>query len=142
MNNEQLTLKIAFASDDKKHANQHFGSCPYLAIYTLTRDKITEIESINFELVEGNNKLKIRSRLTVLKHCFAVYCLGCGNPVRQQLLAQGTRTVIKQKSEPIEYILKQVQKNWPETIAIRQQQRLIEKQDQQYYETLANSQWN
>lgn len=142
MNNEQLTLKIAFASDDKKHANQHFGSSPYLTIYTLTRDNITEVESINFELLEGNNKLKIASRLKVLKHCFAVYCLGCGNPVRQQLLAQGTRTVINKKNETIDSILKQVQKNWPETIAIRQQQRLIKKQDQHYFESLANSQWN
>lgn len=138
----ELTLDIAFASNDEKNVNQHFGSCLYLTIYRLTRHDSEHLENISFELIKSNNKQKISNRLKAIKNCFAVYSLGCGNPVRQQLLTQGTRTVIKEENQPIAEILKQIQGNWPGAIAIRQQQHLIKKQDKHYFEKLANSQWD
>ena len=135
------SLNIAFATTNQTDLDQHFGSCQSLVIYSLTPDSYEQLQCIEFPYCEGHNQQKINDRLAALSDCFAVYCLACGNPVRKQLLAQGTRVVIKSKEQPISELVQQIQSNWPGKIALRQQRQNSRKQDTDYLAQLADSEF-
>ena len=137
----ESSLNIAFATSDESTLDQHFGSCQQMSIYRLTPNSSEHIQTVIFKpSEEGHNQQKIRERLDALSDCFAVYCLACGNPVRQQLLIQGTRVVIHSE-DLIENILPQIQTNWPGKIALRQERQLSKKKDADYFSKLAESEW-
>lgn len=136
------SLNIAFATSNERTLDEHFGSCHQLAIYRLTSNSSEHISTVTFAPSEaGHNQQKISERLASLENCFAVYCLACGNPVRKLLLAQGTRVVLHPQAELIENILPQIQANWPEAVARRQERRLSKKKDANYFSELAESEW-
>jgi len=134
-------LNIAFASSNERDLDEHFGSCQQLMVYRLSLENKEHIDTIKFAHYEGHNQQKISDRLAVLKDCFAVYCLACGNPVRKQLLEQGTRVVIHSQVELIDKLLSKIQANWPGKIALRQGRQLNKKQDTDYFNKLAESEW-
>ena len=138
---QEDSLDIAFASSNENDLDEHFGSCHQLTIYRLSPDSSSYIESIKFTVEQGHNQQKISDRLAALTNCFAVYCLACGNPVRQQLLAQGTRVVIHPNNESIDKLITQIQTNWPGKIALRQTKQRSKKQDTDYFNKLADSEW-
>jgi len=138
---QQQSINVAFASSNESDLDEHFGSCQQLTIYRLSPDSWEHIKSVQFAAVQGHNQQKIAQRLAVLSDCFAVYCLACGNPVRQQLLAQGTRVVVHPQVEAIEQLLTQIQTNWPGAIAQRQVRQRNKKQDENYFNHLAESEW-
>jgi len=134
-------INIAFASSNESDLDEHFGSCQQFTIYRLSITQREHIKSIQFSASEGYKQQKIDVRLAALNDCFAVYCLACGNPVRQQLLAQGIRVVVHPHSEDIEKLITQIQANWPGKIAQRQHQQRSKKQDNDYFTALAASEW-
>ncbi len=134
-------LHIAFASSNERELDEHFGSCQQLIIYRLSLENKEHINTIKFTSIEGHKQQKIDDRLVALTDCFAVYCLACGNPVRKQLLAQGTRVVIHPQVELIDDLLSKIQANWPGKIARRQERLLNKKQDINYFNKLAESEW-
>ncbi|WP_372880778.1 NifB/NifX family molybdenum-iron cluster-binding protein [Psychromonas sp.] len=137
-----LQLQIAFATSSQTHLDQHFGSCQSLTIYSITPTGCKRLNSVEFPASqEGHNQQKIKARLDALAGCFAVYCLACGNPVRQQLLAQGTRVIIQPAGNLISELVEQIQNNWPGKVALRQQRQSNRKQDVDYFTQLAESEW-
>ena len=135
-------LNIAFATSNQTHLDEHFGSCRQLSIYSLSPNSREHLKTIEFVPREGHNQQKINDRLAALQDCFAVYCLACGNPVRQQLLAQGTRVVIRSEAQLIDNLLSQIQANWPGKIALRQKRQTTRKQNADYLSELADSEWD
>jgi nitrogen fixation protein NifX len=135
-------LNIAFATNDQTNLNEHFGSCQQLTIYNLSPDSSDHLKTVDFMACEGHNQQKINARLTALQDCFAVYCLACGNPVRQQLMANGIRVVVHPQAEPIDTLISQIQANWPGKVALRQQRQTSKKQDADYFAKLADSEWD
>jgi len=135
-------LKIAFASSNQTHLDEHFGSCRQLTIYSLSPESSSHLQTIEFISHGRLHPQKINDRLVALKDCFAVYCLACGNPVRQQLLAQGTRVVIISKAQLIDNLLRQIQANWPGEIASRQARQSMRKKETDYFAQLAESEWD
>lgn len=135
-------LNIAFATNNQIHLNEHFGSCQQFAIYSLSQGSSEHLRTVDFIAIEGHNQNKINDRLNTLQGCFAVYCLACGNPVRQQLMANGIRVVIHSQAALIEELLAQIQANWPGKIAQRQQRQKSKKEDADYFEKLADSKWH
>jgi len=135
------SLNIAFTTSNEKELDQHFGSCKQISTYRLTPNSSEHLTTVAFlPSAEGHNQQKITERLGVLSDCFAVYCLACGNPVRKQLLAQGTRVVIH-NLDLIDNIVAQIQANWPGEVAQRQARQLRKKQDADYFDKLADSEW-
>jgi len=135
------SLNIAFTTSDEKELDQHFGSCKQISIYRLTPDSSEHLTTVAFlPSAEGHNQQKITERLAALSDCFAVYCLACGNPVRKQLLGQGTRVVIH-THDLIDNIVAHIQANWPGKVAQRQARQLSKKQDADYFDKLAESEW-
>ena len=136
------TLDIAFASSNETDLDEHFGSCQQLVIYRLSIKDKEHINSVKFSFYEGHNQKKISERLDALTNCFAVYCLACGNPVRKQLLNHGVRVVIHPQVESIDNLITQIQSNWPGKIALRQERRVKQKKDIEYFNKLADSEWD
>ena len=135
-------LNIAFASSNEKDLNEHFGSCQQLVIYRLSLEDKELISTVKFSFHEGHNQQKISERIDALTNCFAVYCLACGNPVRKQLLNHGVRVVIHPQVELIDNLLSQIQVNWPGKIALRQERQLNKKQEIDYFNKFAESEWD
>lgn len=138
----QISLRIAFASSNQRHLDEHLGQCQNLSFYHVTPSHSKHIETIKLTQYEGHNQQKIKDRLSALTDCFAVYCLACGNPVRQQLLKQGTRVVIHPQEELISSIIPLIQANWPGDIADRQERQKHKLKNDDYLNELADSQWD
>lgn len=135
------SINIAFATSNGNELNEHFGSCMQLCIYNLTPTSNEHLTTVFFTPSdEGHNSQKIAERLATLTGCFAVYCLACGNPVRKQLLTQGTRVIIH-PAELIHHLLTQIQSNWPGKIAQRQTRQRNRKQHHDYFTDLSDSEW-
>ena len=135
-------LNIAFASSNQDDLDEHFGSCHQFTIYSLSPESAELLSNVEFTAQEGHSQQKISDRLNALQGCFAVYCLACGNPVRQQLMADNIRVVIQPQPASITSLLAQIQGNWPGAIAIRQQKAAQKHANENYLESLANSEWD
>jgi len=87
-------LKVAFATSDQKHIDQHFGTCAYLAIFLINRDEAHFHQTIGFgEAAMDGNEDKLAVRVTALKDCAAVYCRAVGASAIGQLKQAGVQPV-------------------------------------------------
>lgn len=87
-------LKVAFASSDRKHVDQHFGAARAFAIYAIDTDSISLIEVAEFmETAMDGHEGKLAAKIALLAGCTAVYCQAIGASAIQQLLAQSIQPV-------------------------------------------------
>ncbi len=87
-------LNIAFATDDLKQVNQHFGSAKTFAIYTIHEDGWELAEVAEFgKLAEDGNEDKLATKIGLLAECAAVYCEAVGASAIRQLMAAGIQPV-------------------------------------------------
>lgn len=84
---DDLSLRVAFASDNGTEVNQHFGSTRALVIYRVNPER-TAIESIlEFEDIgKDEGETKLAAKLNALEGCIAVYCRACGASAVRQLI--------------------------------------------------------
>lgn len=87
-------LKVAFATTDMVHVNQHFGSAQSFAIYAVSIDGYQLVEAAQFgKLAQDGNEDKLAVKIAMLEGCAAVYCQAVGSSAVRQLLAQGIQPV-------------------------------------------------
>jgi len=90
----ETALKIAFATSDMTHVNQHFGSSQSFAIYAITPDECRLLEASQFgPSDQDGNEDKLAAKLEILQGCAAVYCHAMGASAVRQLTAQGVQPV-------------------------------------------------
>jgi nitrogen fixation protein NifX len=88
------SLKIAFATDDFKQVNQHFGSARSFAIYAVNPDRAELLEAAEFgKLDQDGNEDKLAAKIGLLDGCAAVYCEAIGASAVRQLMARGIQPV-------------------------------------------------
>ncbi len=88
------SLRVAFATTDMKHVNQHFGSAQSFAIYQVNPERADMLEAAEFgKLDQDGNEDKLAAKITMLQGCAAVYCQAAGSSAVQQLLAVGVQPV-------------------------------------------------
>lgn len=106
----ETSMKIAFASTDMKHVNQHFGSAQSFAIYAVRPDQTQFIEAAQFGVQsQDGNEDKLVAKFDLLKDCVAVYCQAVGASAVKQLIARGIQPVKVQEDSPIEKLLNDLQ---------------------------------
>ncbi len=106
----ETSLKIAFASTDMKHVNQHFGSAKSFAIYAINPDQIEFIEAAQFgDQVQDGNEDKLAVKFELIKDCAAVYCQAVGASAVKQLVALGIQPVKVHEDSPIQKLLDDLQ---------------------------------
>jgi len=87
-------LKVAFATSDMKHVDQHFGAAQSFAIYALDQEKACFVEAIEFgKLSMDGNEDKLADKIDALEGCIAVYSQAVGASAINQLKAKGIQPV-------------------------------------------------
>ena len=103
-------LRIAFATSDLKHVNQHFGSAERFVIYAVEPDRLTLLEVAEFgRLREDGNENKLLEKFVVLDGCAAVYCQAVGGSAVRQLLQLGVQPLKVPEGMGISVLLRQLQ---------------------------------
>ncbi|MET0092006.1 MAG: nitrogen fixation protein NifX [Sedimenticola sp.] len=87
-------LKVAFATSDMKHVDQHFGAAQSFAIYAVDQEKACFVEANEFgQLAMDGNEDKLAAKIEALDGCIAVYSQAVGASAIQQLKAKGIQPV-------------------------------------------------
>jgi nitrogen fixation protein NifX len=87
-------LKIAFATDDVKTVNQHFGSAKSFAVYAVNPEASELVEVAEFgKLEQDGNEDKLAAKISLLDGCAAIYCEAIGASAIRQLVASGIQPV-------------------------------------------------
>ena len=103
-------LKLAFATDDLKLINQHFGSAERFAIYRLDANGHALLEVAEFgSLAQDGNENKLLEKFVVLDGCIAVYSLAVGPSAVRQLMSLGIQPIKLLHPTPINRVLAELQ---------------------------------
>ena len=87
-------IKVAFASTDMEHIDQHFGAAESFAIFAVTPDEVPLIEATQFGKLEmDGNEDKLDAKIKVLDGCVAVYSQAVGASAVAKLKAANIQPV-------------------------------------------------
>jgi len=107
-----MMVKIAFASNDRRLVNQHFGAAEAFAIYEMSDADMRLVEVAEFiETAMDGHEGKLAAKIELLEGCAAVYCNAAGASAVQQLLAKGIQPMRVDEGSPIEELLGCLQKS-------------------------------
>ncbi|MES9946127.1 MAG: NifB/NifX family molybdenum-iron cluster-binding protein [Candidatus Thiodiazotropha sp.] len=99
-------LKVAFATSDMKHVDQHFGAAQCFAIYAFDQEKICLVEAMEFgKLDMDGNEDKLAAKIKALDGCIAVYSQAVGASAINQLKAEGIQPVKISPGAAISHLL-------------------------------------
>jgi nitrogen fixation protein NifX len=99
-------LRVAFASTDMKHVDQHFGAAESFAIYVVDMERTQLLEVAQFgQLEQDGNEDKLAAKLDALEGCIAVYSQAAGASAVAQLKARGIQPVKVSAGAPIADLL-------------------------------------
>jgi len=90
------TLRLAFASSDRKTVNQHFGAARAFVIYDISAEGFQLAEVVEFSgqsTMQDGHEAKLEAKIQLLDGCCAVYCNAVGASAIRQLLAVGIQPV-------------------------------------------------
>ncbi len=108
----EMTVKIAFASNDRRLVNQHFGAAEAFAIYEMGETDARLVEVAEFiETSMDGHEGKLAAKIELLEGCAAVYCNAAGASAIQQLLAKGIQPMRVDEGSLIEELLACLQKS-------------------------------
>lgn len=123
-------LKVAFATSDMQHVNQHFGAAKGFAIYALSQERICLLEAVAFEQAQteprpqsqseaaaagplqdatGRNEDKLAEKIAALDGCIAVYSQAVGASAIGRLQAKGIQPLKAAPGTPVSELLNDLQ---------------------------------
>lgn len=111
-----MTVKIAFASNDRRMVNQHFGAAEAFAIYEMGDTdarlvEVAEFPEMSSETAMDGHEGKLAAKIELLEGCAAVYCNAAGASAIQRLLAKGIQPMRVDEGSLIEELLACLQKS-------------------------------
>lgn len=107
-----MTVKIGFATSDRRAVDQHFGAAEAFAIYELDESVARLVEVAQFTETEmDGHEGKLAAKVELLLDCAAVYCNAAGASAIQQLLAKGIQPMRVDEGTSIDELLSGLQKN-------------------------------
>lgn len=110
-----MSLRIAFASNDRTRVNQHFGAAEGFVLYDIGLDRAQLVGVGEFppESMDGNED-KLAAKIGFLQGSTAVFVLAIGASAIKQLLVAGVQPVRITGSDRIEDIVLYVQEGMRE----------------------------
>jgi nitrogen fixation protein NifX len=101
-----MTIRVAFASDDRERVNQHFGAAEGFIVYDVSIDRASLVAFGEFPAtVMDGNEDKLATKIEFLAGCAAVFVMAIGASAIKQLLAAGIQPVRVDETDQIEVIL-------------------------------------
>ena len=107
-----LSMKVAFASTDKLHVNEHFGQAEEFTIWEIGPDEATfsGVVQVQSEAdTPGHSDDKIEARGAALADCALVYVGEIGGPAAARLVAKKVHPIKSREQEPISVVVKKLQ---------------------------------
>jgi nitrogen fixation protein NifX len=88
------SVKVAFASADRKHIDQHFGAAEGFVLYQVSPKGYELLEVAQFGRLDmDGNEDKLGAKIEVLRDCVAVYCQAIGASAIGQLRGAGVQPI-------------------------------------------------
>jgi nitrogen fixation protein NifX len=106
----ETAIKVAFATSDMIHVNQHFGYALSFAVYAVDPEQAEFLEAAQFgELPQDGNEAKLSVKIQLLDGCAAVYCQAIGASAIKQIVAQGIQPIKVHEGSTIKHLLVDLQ---------------------------------
>ena len=104
-------MKIAFATQDLKRVDAHFGWAKNIAIYEVSPEDSRFLEAIQFDgdLKEDGNEDKLAPKLDAIKDCAILYVAAIGGSGAARVVAQNIHPIKVNEPEVIDDILVKLQ---------------------------------
>ncbi len=109
-------MRIAFATQDLKTMDAHFGGARNFAIYAVSADGYRFVEAIRFDGVSAedgvhadSNDDRITPRVDALEGCALLFVLAIGGPAAAKVVNRRIHPVKLPHPEPIDQVLDRVQ---------------------------------
>lgn len=102
-------MKVAFASTDKIHVNEHFGRAEEFYIWDVGPDN-AEFNGIVQVKTEGDDEAdRIEARCSGLAECAVVYVAEIGGPAAARLVAKKIHPIKSKDQAPIKETVEKLQ---------------------------------
>ena len=101
-------MRIAFAGDNGKEINTHFGQAGSFLIYEVSPSGYVFVESKDFSGVGDEEDDKIEGRIGALSGCTLVYCTQIGGVAAARLVKHKIQPVKVADGHPIDDILQRL----------------------------------
>jgi nitrogen fixation protein NifX len=87
-------VRVAFATSDLRHIDQHFGSAERFAIYEVDGEhaRLIEVAEFGSQKQDGNEN-KLLEKFVLVDGCAAVYTLAVGPSAVRQLMSLGIQPI-------------------------------------------------
>lgn len=108
---DAFTLKVAFATYDRKSVDQHFGSCKTMLVYGVSAQEWHLLEAIEYAELPAKTHDKLPARIADLNGCDAVFCNACGASAIRQLLEKNIHPVKVVEGSEIHHLLVEIKED-------------------------------
>lgn len=104
-------MKVAFATQDLKRVDAHFGWAKNIAIYEVLPDGHHFVELVEFagDLQEDGNEDKLAPKLEAIKDCAILYVAAIGGSGAARVVAQKIHPIKVNQPEEIGTLLNKLQ---------------------------------
>jgi nitrogen fixation protein NifX len=104
-------MKIAFATQDLKRVDAHFGWARNIAVYELSTEESRLVEVFRFEgeLKEDGNEDKITPKVEAIRDCAIVYVAAIGGSAAGRVVQAGIHPIKVTQPEEISDLLAKLQ---------------------------------
>jgi nitrogen fixation protein NifX len=106
-----LFMKVAFASTDKVHIDEHFGQAEQFYLWDIGPEQaaFAGIVQVKVEEQGGHSDDKIEARAAALSDCAVVYVAEIGGPAAARLVAKKIHPLKSKDREPIAAVVEKLQ---------------------------------
>ena len=106
-----LFMKVAFASTDKVHIDEHFGQAEQFFLWDIGPDEASfcGVVQVKAETAAGHSDDKIEARAAALADCAMVYVAEIGGPAAARLVAKKIHPLKSKDCEPIVAVVEKLQ---------------------------------
>ena len=104
-------MKVAFATQDLKRVDAHFGWAKNIAIYEVTpkSHRLLEVVQFDGDLQEDGNEDKLAPKLDIIKDCAILYVAAIGGSGAARVVAHNIHPIKVSEPEVIADILVKLQ---------------------------------
>ena len=135
-------LRVAFASDNRSHVNQHFGAAERFIIHEVGPDKVTLVGVGEFSPTQmDGDEDKLIARIDFLTGCAAVFIMAIGASAIKQLLAANIQPVRVSEERQISAILADIQASMREGGEPWIDKALAAQKSPERFAAMADEQW-
>lgn len=104
-------MKVAFASTDKVHIDEHFGQAEQFYLWEVGSEEaaFSGVIQVKAESEAGHSDDKIEARAAALTDCALVYVAEIGGPAAARLVAKKIHPIKSREQEPIAAVIAKLQ---------------------------------